>query len=418
MLFQKRRSGLILGILGILLAGLIGAQPKASAQAPPNDNFANATVLSGMSPTINGTNVGATKESGEPSAAPYNDSYGQSVWYRWNAPVSGGVTFTATGNFNNAVGIYTGLYVNQLAQQTEFQLGVGTTTSSATFNAVAGTTYYILVDDYRGATGTFTLTSTWGPANDNFANAKVISGNAINVQGTNVNSSQEVNEPSAAPYNDSYGRSVWYQWTAPASGGVTFTATGNFNSAVGIYTGSAVASLTQQTEFQPGVGTDASSATFHAVAGTIYSILVDDYRGATGPFTLTSTWGPANDDFAKAAVITGSTGSINGTNINSSKEVNEPSAAPYNDSYGRSVWYQWTAPASGGVTFTVTGDFRNVVGIYTGSAVTNLTNQMQSQSGVGTTTSSATVNAVAGTTYYILVDDYQGDTENFTLSWK
>jgi hypothetical protein len=149
-----------------------------------------------------------------------------------------------------------------------------------------------------------------------------------------------------------------------------------------------------------------------------YSILVDDYEGGTGTFTLTSTWGPANDNFANAIVISGSTGSIGGTNVNSSTEANEPSAAPYSRSYGRSVWYEWTAPASKGVTFTATGNFESAIGIYTGSAVSSLTNQTQSQAGLGTNISSATFNAVAGTTYYILVDDYEGGTGTFTLSWK
>jgi len=289
MFHQKPRLGLLLGILGMLIAGMTAAQSRANA-APVNDDFANATVITGKSSTgIAGTNVGATKETNEPNPGPYSYScQGDSVWYRWKAPANGGVTFTATGNFNSVLGIYTGLYVDKLTSQTEFQPGLGTEVSSATFNAVAETTYYILIDDYEGAIGTFTLTSTWGPANDNFADATVLSGATGSIAGTNIDSSREPGEPNPGPYSYScQGRSVWYRWKAPASRDITFTATGDFNSVLGIYTRSTTGTLTNQTASQPGLGTDISSATLNAVAHTIYYILVDDYEGDTGSFTLT-----------------------------------------------------------------------------------------------------------------------------------
>ena len=67
------------------------------------------------------------------------------------------------------------------------------------------------------------LTSSgWGaPANDNFANAQVITGPAGNVSGNNLGATTEPGEPptiAGAPA----GASVWYSWTAPATGPVTF----------------------------------------------------------------------------------------------------------------------------------------------------------------------------------------------------
>ena len=54
---------------------------------PANNNFANAITITGSSNTVSGSNVGATKESGEPN----HDGFagGKSVWWKWTAPSNG-----------------------------------------------------------------------------------------------------------------------------------------------------------------------------------------------------------------------------------------------------------------------------------------------------------------------------------------
>jgi hypothetical protein len=59
-------------VIGILAATAIGAAAlPASAQttAPPNDNFANATVISGPRGIITGSNAGSTGETDEPAGS-------------------------------------------------------------------------------------------------------------------------------------------------------------------------------------------------------------------------------------------------------------------------------------------------------------------------------------------------------------
>lgn len=51
--------------------------------APPNDDFANAQVLSGAFASTAGSLAGATKQDGEPVDG------GATVWYRWTAPLGG-----------------------------------------------------------------------------------------------------------------------------------------------------------------------------------------------------------------------------------------------------------------------------------------------------------------------------------------
>jgi M6 family metalloprotease-like protein len=48
---------------------------------PANDDLSNAQGLTGSSTTVSGTNIGATKEAGEPNHA--GNPGGKSVWYKW-----------------------------------------------------------------------------------------------------------------------------------------------------------------------------------------------------------------------------------------------------------------------------------------------------------------------------------------------
>ena len=137
---------------------------------PANDNFANAQVINGCSGSVNGTNVGATKEAGEINhLSTTNDPNGgtRSIWYSWQAPSSGSVTFDTQGStFDTVLGIYTGNAVNNLAGnvigQNDDQVPGSLRTSTITFTAVGGTTYKIAVDGYNnggagGDVGSVTL---------------------------------------------------------------------------------------------------------------------------------------------------------------------------------------------------------------------------------------------------------------------
>ncbi|MCA1633855.1 MAG: NF038122 family metalloprotease [Acidobacteria bacterium] len=136
-----------------------GALPPPPA-VPANDNFVNAVELQGPTGSVNGTNVAATKEAGEPDHA---DVGGVSVWYRWTAPGTGQATFNTEGsNYDTMLGVYTGASVGGLSlviANDDVQNGV-IRTSTVTFTATAGTTYRIAVDGWHGETGQIKLNWT------------------------------------------------------------------------------------------------------------------------------------------------------------------------------------------------------------------------------------------------------------------
>jgi hypothetical protein len=140
--------------------------PPAAPTPPPNDNFANALTITGCSGTVTGATWGATSEAGEPSHDPTDNTSGSpdhSVWFKWQAPSSSSTNITTAGSdFDTILAVYTGSALNSLSRLTfndDVQDGV-IRTSSVTFNATAGTVYWIVVDGWGGDAGTVKLNWT------------------------------------------------------------------------------------------------------------------------------------------------------------------------------------------------------------------------------------------------------------------
>src|ERR1035437_2728510 len=129
----------------------------AQRNAPPaNDNFAAAATLTGSTISAAGTNVNATKETGEPNHG--GDAGGKSVWWTWMAPSSGTVVLdTNRSSFDTLLGVYTGSAVNALTTIAGDNNSGPNLTSTVTFPVTAGVVYRIAVDGASGASGAIQL---------------------------------------------------------------------------------------------------------------------------------------------------------------------------------------------------------------------------------------------------------------------
>jgi hypothetical protein len=138
--------------LRCLLFGLLLLLSVLSARSQPaNDPFAGAWTLTGLSVTTNGSNVGASKETGEPNHA--GNAGGRSVWFNWTAPANTPIRVDTIGSsFNTLLAVYTGSAVNALTAiaANNDAPGGGTTASLVEFAATQGTTYRIAIDANRG----------------------------------------------------------------------------------------------------------------------------------------------------------------------------------------------------------------------------------------------------------------------------
>jgi uncharacterized delta-60 repeat protein/uncharacterized repeat protein (TIGR01451 family) len=145
----------------LVVAAALGCTTTALAQ-PANDNFANAFALAGMTGATNASNVGGTKETGEPDLA--GNPGGASVWFAWRAPFSGPFSFSTLGSdFDTILGVYTGNSIAKLTSVVENDDSPapgGGVTSLVNFTANAGTVYHIAVDGFGAASGNIIL--SWG----------------------------------------------------------------------------------------------------------------------------------------------------------------------------------------------------------------------------------------------------------------
>jgi subtilisin len=129
---------------------------------PANDAFANAQEIGGTAATADGTNIGATRQTGEPDHLPGStlSSGEESVWYRWTAPSSGQVTLdTCASDFGALLALYTGGTVNALSPvPASSDACEGSGGRKLLFEAVAGTTYRIAVfSGFASGRGEFAL---------------------------------------------------------------------------------------------------------------------------------------------------------------------------------------------------------------------------------------------------------------------
>ena len=265
----------------------------ASVAAPSNDDFGNAGVLGTVPVSATGSNVEASKETGEPDHG--DNGGGRSVWWRWTASSPAIVTVDTFGsNFDTTLGVYTGGQVENLTTIAANDDAGDGLQSRISFVSQAGTTYYIAVDGYDGESGSvglnLTLQTGGAPAHDRFAAAITLNGSAISTTGSNVGASKETGEPSHG--GNIGGRSVWWRWRAPSSNVVTIDTFGsNFDTTLGVYTGVQVNSLGTIASNDDAADLLQSQVAFAAEANTTYYIAVDGFNGEAGNIALSVTLG-------------------------------------------------------------------------------------------------------------------------------
>src|SRR5262249_11395768 len=147
------------------------------------------------------------------------------------------------------------------------------------------------------------------------------------------------------------------------------------------YLGSNLSTLSQQasnddTPFSDG-SIRQSQIRFHAVAGSIYSIAVEGFTSSNlvpAEGSLKLSWS-LEDDFGVNPQLPGPnvpSSSAPIDNVGATKEPFEPAHA--GNVGGHSVWYTWSAPATGPATFaTVDSTFDTLLAVYTGNSVSILT---------------------------------------------
>jgi hypothetical protein len=155
-------------------------------------------------------------------------------------------------------------------------------------SATAGGTQFNLDD-----VSVLAVDSTARGPNDNFAFADLLTGASVSVTTSNTFATKEPGEPNHA--GNPGGHSLWWRWTAPASGVVTLTTDGsNFDTLLAAYTGTVVSNLTRVTANDDDNGglSMTSLIRFPVNAGTEYKLAVDGANGGSGTVQLSLSFVP------------------------------------------------------------------------------------------------------------------------------
>ncbi len=274
-------------------AGAVGTFTLAWSRVlpPANDGFAAAQPLSGAVGAVNGSNLGATREPGEPTHG--SDDPSASVWYRWTAAFTGGVTFDACSAtaFDSVLAVYTGTSLSRLKRIAANDNGC-LIYSRLRFAARRGTTYFVAVDTAAQDSGWFTL--SWSgaprPPNDNFESARRIRGAAGTVTAENSGATAQAGERRRARSQAS--ASMWYRWRAPRTMRVVFETCGSaFDTVLALYRGPSLRRARVVKANNNACARTRSRVVARVAGGVEYQVVVDGFRGATGAFRL--RWRPA-----------------------------------------------------------------------------------------------------------------------------
>jgi hypothetical protein len=270
-----------------LLALALGVPSSALAAPPVNDAFANATVIDPSALPFSDVvdNTSATTEPGEPSGNCITTQH--TVWY--SITPTSNVTLRAdmSGSdfFDNSFSIYrdTGSGLSGLAF-----VGCGYFGNSASFHASANTTYYVQAGSSCCTSGGMlhlNVNLVPPPADDDFANASVISPAALPFGDTEsaLAATTEAGEPTPSCAPSPITNSWWYSFTPSSTGSFTATTGSGTWVTAAAYTGSGLGNLTEVACRSQG----GAVVTFQATVGTTYYLQISDvYGGNFGPITL------------------------------------------------------------------------------------------------------------------------------------
>ncbi len=196
---------------------------------PPNDSYANRTLIPASVAQVTADIRGATLEPGERPLDNYPDGVlvrggeifkslntaGHTVWWRWISPGPGIVTFTTEGSTFDTI-----LRVAGTVTNINDDALPAVRTSRVSMPAIrADQEFSICVDGVDNSVGTALLNVSFvpaaggltKPANDDLAQATALTGELVHDEGSLFGSTAEIDEFSAGAKTGS----VWWQWTAP-----------------------------------------------------------------------------------------------------------------------------------------------------------------------------------------------------------
>ncbi len=495
----------------VLVDGFNGMQRdfglRITSPAPDNDNSCSFEFLTvnGLpnqgktavsKPNFHYTNHLATVEKNEPVLTPVSkdptvgwkaDVIQNSVWFAFEAPAGGEMTVDINNaTFDAQVSVYAtngnvcgpDIYTSYtLIGANDDASLLGGQDSHLTLTGLTPLKrYLILVDGYKGETGTFDIVlASTPPANDEPCNAIAIATDGV-PRGMFRNSGATTTAKEQAlviPYNvngakgwaDQAGdprarvieRSVWFKFVAPTSGSVKISTCNmaTFQLQMAVYQAakcvdyatfkylaaddnSDVCPAPPDPQYPNGRNVRGSMITIDKLLpDSTYYILVDgglqDYGNFNISITVPPSITPINDNVCKAiALPTNGVVQKGFTNLGATVTNAERSLAPtnkWNDaSMNSTVWFSFVAPASGEAEISTCNlaNFDTQLAVFASTTCTDFSTFTLAGANEDGPKDCATkgdsflplTGLTPGKTYYLVVDGYESFTGNFDIVIK
>jgi hypothetical protein len=336
-----------------------GAFHLSIIPAPSNDDFAASQILTGWNAESNSYTTCATIERGEQSITRFDSK--QSVWWTWQAPISGLVKLEARSKFPVVLSVYTGDKVSNLSEApvVDYFPAINLTTES--FVATAGTVYRIRASGLRVVQDKQLLIE-----NGRVDLRLTISTLQASIAGgSNTFTSPQNVTVQGQPVAEDFADAVITSFSAQRKDNTPVNATISGPPWEHIFT-----------NLPPGIYQITTSGT-NAAGTAVFS----------SPFTIRVK--PANDDFANRVALPPAPSSAYGDFAGATLEPGEPKQSSADTA---SMWHAWTPTNT--ATFSVTM-YAGTIGIYDGDSFSNLHLLKSASKGA------FTFNAVSNHTYQI-----------------
>ena len=379
----------------------------AANALPLSDSFNLRFTTNSVSGVGIGSNIGATREVGEPLH--FNKTGSNSVWIQWIAPADGIATLHTRGSsIDTLLGVYTGKAVSALTAVVSDDDRAHFGASHVSFNAVARTAYQIAIDGFAGETGRVVLSWSLDTTKSDFPRFVTPPLDQTSAPGQNASYTVVINSPSPVTYQ-------WYLNRCEILVGET-NATLNISNvslaSVGLYSVRVANDTTDQpVESLPGrleLGPDPTQFSQDKFQDLF------DPSGASGAPSLS---GLSPKKSAYTSVSAGVLGTQVLNNIGSSTQSGEPLNCGVIG--GSSRWFTLRPTTNGTmIVDTIGSAIDTLLAAYGGPSLFSLTNiACDNNSAPDGIRSRIQISVTKNVDYYIAVDGVGGVQGNISMNW-